>query len=117
MPVLAWTPRLRLCERGGGFVDEYRIKAGRVEVRALDVNGEPYPGYSEWIAVTPEEIRLHFVKQTQVAKWLKRTLAQTMRHKDGDRKKAGEGRVTEPRKDASVRGENLQACACGQSTM
>jgi hypothetical protein len=74
LPVLAWTPRLRICERGGSFVDEYRIKAGRVQVRALDVNGNPYPGYSDWITLTAEEIRLHFVKQTQVANWLKHAL-------------------------------------------
>jgi hypothetical protein len=63
--------------KSGSFVDEYRIKAGRVEVRALDVNGEPYPGYSEWIMLTPEEIRIHFVKQTPVATWLKKALARS----------------------------------------
>ncbi|HST77452.1 MAG TPA: hypothetical protein VLN58_03080 [Verrucomicrobiae bacterium] len=89
MPVLAWTPRLKIREEDGSFVDEYRIKAGRVEVRALDVNGEPYPGYSEWITVTAEEMRVHFLKQTPVAKWLKRTLAQAVRHKEPGRKRAG----------------------------
>lgn len=82
MPVLAWTPRLKVREKAGSFVDEYRIKAGRVEVRALDLNGEPYPGYSEWIMVTSEELKLHFVRRTPVAKWLKKTLAQAIRHKD-----------------------------------
>lgn len=89
MPVLAWTPRLKVREKAGGFVDEYRIKAGRVEVRALDVNGEPYPGYSEWITVTAEEIRLHFVKQTPVAKWLKKTLAQSVLRGDVQQKRVG----------------------------
>lgn len=74
MPVLAWTPHLRLCEKDGSFLNEYRISAGRVEVRALDSNGDPYPGYSDWVAITPEEIRLHFVKRTPVAQWLKEIL-------------------------------------------
>jgi hypothetical protein len=89
LPVLAWTPRLKVREQAGSFVDEYRIKAGRVEVRALDLNGVPYPGYSEWITLTAEEIRLHFVKQTQVAKWLKRTLAQRVRPAHVQQKKGG----------------------------
>lgn len=89
MPVLAWTPRLKIREEDGSFIDEYRIRAGRIEVRALDVNGEPYPGYSEWITVTADEIKLHFLKQTAVAKWLKKTLAQAVRHKEIDRKRAG----------------------------
>lgn len=74
MPVLAWTPHLKLCERDGSFVNEYRINAGRVEARALDSNGDPYPGYSEWVSVTPEEIKLHFVKHTPMAQWLKEVL-------------------------------------------
>jgi hypothetical protein len=89
LPVLAWTPRLRVREKSGSCVDEYRIRAGRIEVRALDVKGEPNPGYSEWITVTAEEIRLHFLKQTPVAKWLKKTLAQAVRHKEILRKRAG----------------------------
>jgi hypothetical protein len=89
LPVLAWTPRLKVREKTGCFVNEYRIKAGRVEVRALNVNGEPYPGYSEWITVTAEEIRLHFVKQTPVAKWLKNTLAQSVRAADAREKRVG----------------------------
>lgn len=75
MPVLAWTPHLKLCEKNGFFVNEYRINAGRVEVRALDINGDPYPGCSDWVVVTREEIKLHFVKHTPVAKWLKEVLA------------------------------------------
>ena len=71
LPVLAWTPHLKLHQSDGSFADEYRVRAGRVEVRALDRNGEPYPGYSHWTALTPEEIRLHFVKGTAVACWLK----------------------------------------------
>ena len=74
LPVLPWTPHLRLCEKDGSFLNEYRISAGRVEVRALDSNGEPYPGYSEWVSITPEEIRLHFVNHTPVAQWLKEVL-------------------------------------------
>lgn len=74
MPVLPWTPHLKLCERDGSFVNEYRISAGRVEVRALDSNGDPFPGYSDWVSVTPEEIKLHFVKRTAVAQWLKEVL-------------------------------------------
>jgi hypothetical protein len=89
LPVLAWTPRLKVRAKAGSFVDEYRIKSGRVEVRALNVNGEPYPGYSDWITVTTEEIRLHFVKQTPVAKWLKKTLAQSVRRADVQRKRVG----------------------------
>ncbi|HKT50732.1 MAG TPA: hypothetical protein VJV96_10560 [Candidatus Angelobacter sp.] len=89
MPVLAWTPRLKVREKTGSSVNEYRIKAGRVEVRALDLNGEPYPGYSEWITVTSEEIRLHFVKQTLVAKWLKKTLAQSVRRPDVQQEHVG----------------------------
>lgn len=75
MAVLPWTPHLKLCERDGSFLNEYRITAGRVEVRALDCNGDPYPGYSDWVSVTPEEIKLHFVKRTAVAQWLKEVLA------------------------------------------
>lgn len=89
MPVLTWTPRLKVRGVAGSFVDEYRIQAGRVEVRALDVNGEPYPGYSEWITVTAEEIRLHFVKQTPVAKWLKKMLTQSVGRADVQRKRVG----------------------------
>ena len=73
MVVLDWNFHLKLSENGS-LMDEYRVRAGRVEVRALDPNGDPYPGYSEWIALTPEEIRLHFVKKTAVAKWLKEVL-------------------------------------------
>lgn len=75
MPVLAWSPHLKLCEKDGSSLSEYRISAGRVEVRALDSNGDPYPGYGEWVVLTPEEIKLHFVKQTPVAQWLKEVLA------------------------------------------
>ena len=75
MPVLTWTPHLKLPQRDGSFADEYRVHAGRVEVRAVDTNGDPYPGYSEWMALTPEEVRLHFVRRTAVAQWLKGLLA------------------------------------------
>jgi hypothetical protein len=68
-----WVPHLRVGERGH-LLDEYRVVGGRVEVRALDPNGEPYPGYSDWITVTPEEIKQHFVKNSAVAQWLKEVL-------------------------------------------
>lgn len=88
MPVLAWTPHLKLQQRDGSFADEYRVRAGRVEVRALDSNGDPYPGYSEWMALTPEEVRLHFVRGTPVAQWLKGLLARSG-EADRERLKAG----------------------------
>ncbi len=90
MVVLAWTPHLKLFHEEGCYVDEYRIKAGKVEVRALDPNGDPYPGYSEWIPVTPEEIKVHFVERTQVAQWLKKVLAESLTNaEDFKRRKAG----------------------------
>ena len=76
MPVIDWTPHLKISEQNGSSIDEYRLRAGKVEVRALGPDGDPYPGYSEWIPVTPEEIKLHFVKRTPVAKWLRETLTQ-----------------------------------------
>lgn len=90
MAVLSWTPHLKITQEDGSFVDEYRIRAGKVEVRALDANGDPYPGYSEWIPVTPDEIKLHFVKHTQVAEWLTKVLAETVADaNDCDHRKAG----------------------------
>jgi hypothetical protein len=72
--ILAWTPHLKICPRDGSAGDEYRIRGGRVEARALDCNGEPYPGFSEWVSLTPDEIRIHFVRQTAVARWLRDVL-------------------------------------------
>jgi hypothetical protein len=74
LTVITWTPHLKLGRKEGSPMDEYRIRAGRVEVRALDANGDPYPRYSEWIPLTPEEIKIHFVKYTPVAQWLTETL-------------------------------------------
>lgn len=75
MAILAWNPHLKMRQRDGSFSDEYRVRAGRVEVRALDANGDPYPGYSDWVALTPEEVKLHFVRGTEVAEWLKGRMA------------------------------------------
>lgn len=74
MGILAWTPRLKVCPKDGSGGDEYRIRSGRVEMRAIDCNGQPYPGFSEWINLTPDEIKIHFMRQTPVAKWLREVL-------------------------------------------
>ncbi len=90
MVVLAWTPHLKMFHEDAQYMDEYRIKAGKVEVRALDANGNPYPGYSEWLQVTPEEIKLHFVRHTEVAQWLKKMLAESVTDAERcGRRKAG----------------------------
>jgi hypothetical protein len=73
--VLPWTPHFKLFPKDGSPGDEYRIHAGRVEVRALGPDGEPYKGYSEWIALTPQEVKLHFVRSTPVASWLRQVLS------------------------------------------
>jgi len=43
-------------------------------MRAIDCNGHPYVGFSEWINLTPDEIKIHFMRQTPVAKWLREVL-------------------------------------------
>jgi len=73
LPVLI--PQIKVSQPDGSAMDEYRVRSGRVEVRALDSSGRTYPGYSEWIVLTPEEIKMHFVRQTPVAQWLKELLA------------------------------------------
>ena len=75
MPVLAFPHYLKVTRPDGSAMDEYRVRSGRVEVRALDSSGHTYPGYSEWVVLTPEEVKLHFVRQTPVAQWLKELLA------------------------------------------
>jgi hypothetical protein len=75
LPVLDFIPHIKVSLPDGSATDEYRLRSGRVEVRALDDRGRTYPGYSEWIVLSPEEIKLHFVRQTPVARWLKELLA------------------------------------------
>ncbi|HSM85369.1 MAG TPA: hypothetical protein VLT16_04425 [Candidatus Limnocylindrales bacterium] len=74
MAVLSCEQHLKVYPKDGFPGDEYRIRAGRVEVRAVGPDGEPYPLYDEWILVTPEEIKLHFVRRSPVARWLKEIL-------------------------------------------
>jgi len=54
-------PALHLTFSGGDF-NEYRLRQGRVEFRA---------NQGAWRVLYEEDVHLHFVLHTEVAKWLK----------------------------------------------
>ncbi len=62
---------------GGGLpLNNYRVKGGLLEFRAVDPIGPPYGGgNSDWRVVDKNEIRLHYALATVVSKWLRVRLA------------------------------------------
>jgi hypothetical protein len=69
MVLLTWPKHLRIASEHGPPGNEYRIRCGDVEFRTLN----PAAGVqekSEWKAVPPEDISVHFALNTPVAQWL-----------------------------------------------
>ena len=62
---MCYLPSLRLSFPGGVFND-YRLNEDRVEFRT---------GKSSWRVLNDEDLQLHFVLRTEVAKWLVRESA------------------------------------------
>ena len=50
-----------LLKFSGGDSNEYRVRQSKVEFRA---------NHGAWCALTDSDLRLHFVLNTEVAKWL-----------------------------------------------
>ncbi len=63
--------RLRIEPASGSPVNDYRIREGCVEVRALDRRARPLPGpIGNWRPLDENDIRLHYALGTAVSKWL-----------------------------------------------
>lgn len=63
--------QLRITSRDGSPSNEYRILDGRIEFRALDPEGNPYPfSRGLWKTLDTSELQLHFALNTVVAQWL-----------------------------------------------
>ena len=70
------TENLRI-ELAGWPVNEYQIADHKLEFRALDRNGRPFPDQrSTWKCLTATELILHFRLNTAVTNWfLEKTAA------------------------------------------
>ena len=64
--------RLRLDAPDGSLWEDYRIENGHVEMRVQDVEAKPQKG--SWRQLTPEQITLHVMRNTVVARWLQRRI-------------------------------------------
>jgi len=63
--------RLRIEPVSGVPINDYRIRSGRVEFRALDRDGGHLRGeLSNWRQLTDCEIEWHFLLGTVVAQWM-----------------------------------------------
>jgi hypothetical protein len=73
--MLLGSMRFRLESGDGSPAKEYRIEDENVEVRALDPEGgsDRRTG-SVWWRLTPEQLSIHFKRNTVVAQWLERRL-------------------------------------------
>jgi hypothetical protein len=68
------TDRLRIEPKLAPVINDYRVHDGHVEVRTLDRNGRPSePQLSNWRPLNSNELELHFVLSTVVAKWIQHT--------------------------------------------
>ena len=70
------TENLRI-EVTGWLVNEYQITESKLEFRALDGSGRPFPDQrSAWRRLTARELLMHFRLETAVAHWfLEKTAA------------------------------------------
>ncbi len=65
------TDRLRIEPKRAPVINDYRVQGGQVEVRSLDPGGRPFDRQlSAWRPLNSNELELHFVLSTVVAKWL-----------------------------------------------
>ncbi len=63
--------RLRIEPVSGVPINDYRMRRGRVEFRALDRDGGDLRGdLSHWRQLTDYEIEWHFILGTVVAQWM-----------------------------------------------
>jgi hypothetical protein len=69
MVLLTWPQHLRIASEYGTPGNEYRICHGDVEFRTLNQIGV-CQDESDWKAVSPEDISMHFALNTPVAEWL-----------------------------------------------
>lgn len=70
LPYLS-TDLLRIPSENGSPINEYRIKNGQVEFRALNDQGKAFVRDGiEWKALSGDELQLHFSLNTVVAEWL-----------------------------------------------
>src|SRR5579863_324317 len=65
---------LRLEPHNGAQIEEYRIDAGRVEVRSRAPHNDYESPGSGWRRLTAQQLRTHVERNTAVAQWLKRRL-------------------------------------------
>jgi len=65
------TDRLRIEPKRAPVINDYRVHQGQVEVRSLDSGGHPFDAQlSTWRPLNSNELELHFVLSTVVARWL-----------------------------------------------
>jgi len=63
--------RLRIEPVSGVPINDYRMRRGRVEFRALDRDGGFLSGdLSRWRTLTDYEIKWHYALDTVVAQWM-----------------------------------------------
>jgi hypothetical protein len=63
--------RLRIEPVSGVPINDYRMRRGRVEFRALDRDGAPLGGdLSQWRPLTDYEVKWHYALGTVVAEWM-----------------------------------------------
>jgi hypothetical protein len=65
MAAMHYLPSLRLNFSGGAF-NEYRLRGNDVEFRGCE---------GSWRILDQEDVQLHFILRTEVAKWLTRVSA------------------------------------------
>ena len=69
--------QLRIESVSGSPINEYRIRKGKLEFRALTPSGDRYPGpASTWRTLDENDVQLHHVLGTVVSSWMK----ERMRH-------------------------------------
>ena len=63
--------RLRIEPLSGAPINDYRVRRGRVEFRALDADGGHLRGeLSRWRTLTDYEVKWHLLLGTVVAQWI-----------------------------------------------
>ena len=63
--------RLRIEPISGTPINDYRLRLGRVEFRALDADGRHLRGdLSRWRRLTDDEVQWHLLLGTVVAQWM-----------------------------------------------